>query len=44
MWYVEARVGEEYERWEGLTKEQSYAVRQMYSDQGIAFVRNGPMQ
>lgn len=43
MWYVEAQINDKYERWEGLTEEQSYAVYKMYSDRGIGFVRNGKM-
>jgi hypothetical protein len=39
----EAHVNGEYERWEGLTEEQSYAVRKMYSDQGIGLLRSGRM-
>jgi len=43
MWYVEARIGENYERWEGLTQEQSKAIHCRYYDQGFGFIRSGRM-
>jgi hypothetical protein len=43
MWYVEARIGETYERWEGLTQEQSKSVRLKYYNEGFGFVRSGRM-
>lgn len=41
MWYVEASIGDKFERWEGLTNTQAVAVRQKYFDQGINLVRIG---
>ena len=43
MWYVEARVGNEYERWEGLTEAQAQAVFKDYSESGNGHVRYGAM-
>lgn len=43
MWYVEAQIGDQFERWEGLTQEQSTAVLHRYYDQGNGFVRSGQM-
>ena len=43
MWYVEARIGDEYERWEGLTQEQSREIHSRYSNGGFGFVRSGRM-
>ena len=43
MWYVEARIGENYERWEGLTQEQSKAIHYRYYDQGFGFICSGRM-
>lgn len=43
MWYVEARKGDEIERWEGLTEEQSKAIHYRYYDGGYEYVRSGRM-
>lgn len=44
MWYVEARIGDNYERWEGLTQEQSKEIHIRYSNQRVGYVRSGRMQ
>ena len=41
MWYVEAFVGDGFERWEGLTKEQSEFVYKRYTSSGIEIARLG---
>lgn len=43
MWYVEAQIGDRFERWEGLTQEQSKVVHLRYYDEGYGFVRSGQM-
>jgi len=43
MWYVEARIGEECERWEGLTQEQAKEIHIRYSNQRVGYVRSGRM-
>lgn len=43
MWYVEAQIGDEFERWEGLTQEQSREIHSRYSTSGCGLVRSGLM-
>lgn len=43
MWYVEARIGDEFELWVGLTKEQSLEIHSRYSNSDFGFVRSGRM-
>lgn len=43
MWYVEAQIGDRFERWEGLTQEQSKEIHYRYYDEGCGFVRSGQM-
>ena len=43
MWYVEAQLGDKFERWEGLTQEQSKAIHYRYYDEGCGYVRSGQM-
>ena len=43
MWYVEAMNGDSYERWEGLTQEQSKDIHYQYFDKGFGYVRSGRM-
>ena len=43
MWYVEAHNKDKYERWEGLTEEQSRDIHYRYYDEGYGYVRSGRM-
>jgi len=43
MWYVESRINESYERWEGLTKEQAIYVHNRYRLSGVGATNLGPM-
>lgn len=44
MWYVEGRFGDQYERWEGLTQEQSQSVHADMYRRGSSMTRSGRMQ
>jgi|TARA_R110000796_G_scaffold106943_5_gene217559 hypothetical protein len=43
MWYVEAVIGDQTERWEGLTEDQSIAVQMQYVASGNLGAIYGPM-